>query len=169
MHIRVLIAFGLSWLSPCGLHHKLEIVTHKVKLRPVAIPKTKGATALFPSVMLPDHFPSPAVPIAHSMYSGFVSAKLKLKCPVSCKVELSRLPFRRWGSEAEIGFGDDERTQTGQGTLTNSVISTDLRSGIRGFLQQAIAHGRRGDDCSKGCEFSQVFQNQRGDPIWCWP
>ena len=88
--------------------------------------------------MLPDHFPSPAVPIAHSMYSGFVSAKLKLKCPVSAKLNCPDYLSEDGVREAEIGFGDDERTQTGQrATLTNSVISSDLRSGIRGFLQQA--------------------------------
>ena len=70
------------------------------------------------------------------MYSARVSAKLK--CPVRAKLKCPNYPSEDEVREAEIGFGDDERTQTGQrATLTNSVISTDLRSGIRGFLQQA--------------------------------
>ena len=61
------------------------------------------------------------------MYSRSVSAKLK--CPVRAKLKCPNYASEDEVREAETGLGYDERTQTGQrATLTNSVISSDLRS-----------------------------------------
>ncbi len=46
------------------------------------------------------------------MYSGCVSAKLKLKCPVRAKLKCPNYPSEDEVREAEIGLGDDERTRS---------------------------------------------------------
>jgi hypothetical protein len=42
------------------------------------------------------------------MYSGVVSSKLKLKCPVRAKLKCPTYPPEDEVQEAEIGFGNDE-------------------------------------------------------------
>jgi hypothetical protein len=46
------------------------------------------------------------------MYSRSGNVSAKLKCPVSAKLNCPDYPSEDVVREAEIGFGDDERTRT---------------------------------------------------------